>query len=937
MQTYRYSTRIGGLTIQWSRLGHPAFMVNVAYLNHVLVPDIILWREYPEYPFCYRDPSSDEPLARGTMRFIDHADGGAPELEASLWDPVKEDMILDRYDPSPIPDPVVPPPPTPSPPVPDEELLISAGQTNYRDLFPYIFVRPHPPVGNYDKETQFIAYIDTGCGEEYKKFHDELVAEREKEDPKEARNGMIEAATSFLEGGEPYTGQFVSNIAELQTILRHYPSVYRDIQKESDITFDTLTDIVDRALGGWEEVAKKIQEEKEDSSYQNEMERVWESLFALSIMTAYDSQLSEDLIETLVIARLIETIIAEEPPIPDNDVSRRVNANILLPPEIFPLPSAIPAKSDEWAIPYAVGEIELVRYCLKKYECGEICRIENVMRGECKEITRRNRNVREETESEHLRHAQTGQFEEKKTTEDLLNEIDKVLSQKKQTTTYKSGDNNLGGWIVDEDPAGGDLRTQATFARDIVARTAEVISHDVHRTRASRSMNDTEETIVQRYDNANGQTDILGIYRWINKIYSFQTEKKGDRLVMEIMLENPAKDYIENLRQYHDILLTKPVSPENQGLTDYSKISEEKIQKNETTDNIYYLDILESYDVTDIVTPPAKKIIRSIQLQGIKSSAAGTCDIPDGYKAKKAFVTYNSSNNVPATIIVGQSSVQSPKLEPLELNDEQSSIPVALVLTPTGTTGTDQRESEKEQASPPDNYYVANIEIECEATDRLIDEWKYNTYLGIMAGYRAKLDEYYRHTARQRSEISSFNRQQNNELELQQIKMKCMQFLLSIPYQMGHGDTGEKSDDLDIIDIGEPAYLQFLENALEWDKLSYYIYPDYGIRDNHDIDFPHTKFDNFLRAKKVRLLCPVKPGKTLSFLYFLASGIPWPGQDSLAPVIEDHLHIVNDLKLLSRDKRSDHPNREPWDITIPTSMVILQKQAGLPVFSQNDK
>jgi len=127
--------------------------------------------------------------------------------------------------------------------------------------------------------------------------------------------------------------------------------------------------------------------------------------------------------------------------------------------------------------------------------------------------------------------------------------------------------------------------------------------------------------------------------------------------------------------------------------------------------------------------------------------------------------------------------------------------------------------------------------------------------------------------------------------------------------------------------------VQFLEQAFDWQHLSYLFYPYFWARMpmwlqlmNRD-DPADPLFTEFLQAGSARVLLAVKPGYENAVLHFLATREPWLGGAS--PVIGDPLYLP--LYEEVRDRQDDLAGAEPvgdsWEFTLPTSLVYLQSTA----------
>ncbi len=139
------------------------------------------------------------------------------------------------------------------------------------------------------------------------------------------------------------------------------------------------------------------------------------------------------------------------------------------------------------------------------------------------------------------------------------------------------------------------------------------------------------------------------------------------------------------------------------------------------------------------------------------------------------------------------------------------------------------------------------------------------------------------------------------------------------------------------IDIKETrskgTVVQFLEQAFEWERLSYVFYPYFWaaqprwIELMNRFDDADPVFGSFLRAGMARVLVAVTPGYCEAVLHYLDSQQPWNGGP--APVIGDQLFIPlhEEIRKQQDDRYGGVPEGEPWTFTVPTNLVYLHGSA----------
>jgi hypothetical protein len=137
-------------------------------------------------------------------------------------------------------------------------------------------------------------------------------------------------------------------------------------------------------------------------------------------------------------------------------------------------------------------------------------------------------------------------------------------------------------------------------------------------------------------------------------------------------------------------------------------------------------------------------------------------------------------------------------------------------------------------------------------------------------------------------------------------------------------------------------YVQFLEQAFEWEELSYIFYPYFwttppkwvSVMNRNDATDPNLTA--FLQAGAARVLLAVTPAYDCAVLHFLATREPWNGGQ--APVIGDPLFLplYEELKNQQDDLLNAVPEGDPWTFRLPTSLVYLYGSTNsLPDYPQD--
>jgi hypothetical protein len=138
------------------------------------------------------------------------------------------------------------------------------------------------------------------------------------------------------------------------------------------------------------------------------------------------------------------------------------------------------------------------------------------------------------------------------------------------------------------------------------------------------------------------------------------------------------------------------------------------------------------------------------------------------------------------------------------------------------------------------------------------------------------------------------------------------------------------------IDIAkkEARYIQFLEQAFEWQHLAYIFYPYFWAAEKNWIklmnrlDYTDNNMTAFLKAGSARVLIAVTPAYNDAVMHFLATREPWEGGP--LPVIGDPLFIpiYEEIRKQQDDLQNAKPDGTEWEFELPTSLVYLQDSSS---------
>lgn len=128
-------------------------------------------------------------------------------------------------------------------------------------------------------------------------------------------------------------------------------------------------------------------------------------------------------------------------------------------------------------------------------------------------------------------------------------------------------------------------------------------------------------------------------------------------------------------------------------------------------------------------------------------------------------------------------------------------------------------------------------------------------------------------------------------------------------------------------------YVQFLEQAFEWQQLAYLFYPYFWaspprwIELMSRVDSGDPNMSAFLQAGSCKVVLAVAPAYNDAVMHYLATGEPWEGGP--APVIGDPLYVplYEELRRQQDDLEGAKPEGTSWSFTVPTSLVYLENSS----------
>lgn len=589
--------------------------------------------------------------------------------------------------------------------------------------------------------------------------------------------------------------------------------------------------------------------------------------------------------------------------------------------------------------PLGIGDFRRVEQELRCNRPAEVAHIENVMAGETKERTTSHRttvetfaSVTSDEERSSERDSQTTdrfemEKEVNKTIEsDLSFEIGvniaaqygpvKLTADTKFATSQSSKESD---------------KQAVKYAKEVTDKTLEKVVTKVREERSTRTIEEFTET--NRHRLTADEQHVVGLYRWVEKVYRARVVNYGKRLMFEFLVPEPAAFHLHAMADGTTEVgagLVKPVDPRSDET--HAALGAGPIMQHLDITEANYAFWTAAYGAT-VDPAPARRVTTSkayaradmdqnVQFADAKSDLA----LPTGTEADWFTAVYglHAENHDGGpnwlTVAVGRNSKFTTAGGTFSafLNGEDDVVPVTVM----GRT----------------RMYGVNVQVECTRTSQAYEAWQQKTYRAILAGYAAQLAAYETALAEAKAAagvvIRGTNPALNRQTESIELQKGCLRLLtagagLSSEAMKDGGEYGYPEFS-PCTAIRDGSIVQFFEQLFEWRLMTYVFYPYFWGRKSkwtefYRLDDVDPLFLSFLKAGYARVVVPVRPGYEAAAMRFLADGALWDGGS--APGVDDPMYVsmVNEMK---EPVGVVDPSIEPWDVVVPTTLTVLQCTSG---------
>jgi hypothetical protein len=555
--------------------------------------------------------------------------------------------------------------------------------------------------------------------------------------------------------------------------------------------------------------------------------------------------------------------------------------------------------------PIGIADLLQVRQKIKRYVPGEIAHIENIMAGENKERTHRQstrivetRLLETETTKEESRDLQTAERFE------LQQEVSQVIREESSREVgisisasygpFAEGTANLNFSRSESEEESNKNATR--YSREVTDKAVRRTQERVLERRTVTTEREFEETNKHAQNNDTGDEHIVGIYRWVDKLYEAQVVSYGLRMMFEFVIPEPAALYRHalTLTPREGTSVQRPDPPGYCLLNTETFVSLTPNDLNEAN----YLFWVSKYGVSGVAPPPTrfKTIGTALNEEATENDSTVTItnaelQVPAGYRAIRSWVSGE----------VAVFPVALPATQPfLTFHIGRTHVPVHGSGPMNGEDGIIAVAGHGYRVA----FFAATIEVLCERTKELYEAWQIETYNAIINAYNDKKSQFDAEMARLAAQtegaIMGRRPEINRDIERTELKRAAISMLTAQHYDdfdsMRRGVPLYGYPQMDLAEAqAEGSYIQFFEQAFEWVNATYRFYPYFwGRKDEWPksirLDDADPLFARFLQAGAARIQIPVRPGYDSAVISFLQTGKkPWEEEGEFD--IEGSLYI----------------------------------------------
>ena len=622
---------------------------------------------------------------------------------------------------------------------------------------------------------------------------------------------------------------------------------------------------------------------------------------------------------------------------------------------IFPYHPPVPA-GPSYLKPAGRTDLLIVRQTTIGYRRAEIAHVENVLIGEKRErdhtkriFTRDELFESTEQESEETTDLQTTDSSE------LSDEVSEVVSENLSAegsveVTYRGATKvvaKVAGAF--EKSSENTAKAAAEYATEIVDRAVTRIFERTKRSTKSIFEQEIVEENRHHFERAkNAKEHVSGIYQYLERVSRAKIFSYGERELYYILVPEPAA-LVWNLAT-PSVDSGNEIEPPNYDL--FNSLILDNIESK-------MFDLIKSFKIVNFPAIPSETLDPSFAFSDKDTSDHGknvfamnkSVRIEDGYLVAGATFTAAAQNEGNSDISGGVSIGGDSKSWDIDPDGKgrrgELESPLEFTMTPN------LRGPELGIAVHAENYNSLEgvITLHLVLSDEKRREWQLEAYSRVATRFEQMQQDYelavIRAEATQPEEelnLPSGARRRLKKMVRNELQRAAIGIMRNTPvdYDLVN-DIITPRHPFPTTDIPElktwEAEIQFLQQAFEWEHLSWVLYPYFwgrkdgipGWKNTVVQDHPDPDFAAFLNAGTARLQISVRPGFEDLVKHFMetgeayeGNGLPKMGDPGYIPFIDEQINSLG-----GPGEEVQWPPGDPieWDVVTPTPLVLVRKVA----------
>lgn len=237
---------------------------------------------------------------------------------------------------------------------------------------------------------------------------------------------------------------------------------------------------------------------------------------------------------------------------------------------------------------------------------------------------------------------------------------------------------------------------------------------------------------------------------------------------------------------------------------------------------------------------------------------------------------------------------------------------------------------------------VVHVTLQCVRTAAGLWPWQQQTYEQIAAAYwalkRQRADEQAAQSTGSGVEIKGDSPERNKEVIIEELKRGVIEMLT--------GSNFKGRDAMQSVPDGQPPLvnldlaitvaeeIQFIEQAFEWENLTYVLYPYFWAKYERwpqlaDVTGTDPDFDRFVRSGSARVVVPARPKFENEVCAYVDFGVLWGGGPVPTVNDPDYLSVAAEI-MAQQSPPEDGEKLTSWEVRLPTTLVWLDYDNTLP-------